>query len=178
MLVVCVGQATRLIEYVQRMPKTYEATFLLGRTSDTEDVEGTVVELADPPIPTHEQIDRLRPHSSAKSCSDPAYSALKVQGRRAYDLARAGEEVDLAPRLINVYGIDVLGYDYPTLQLRIRCGPGTYVRSLGRDLAESLGTGAVMSALIRTAIGSFTLAEACDPARYSRQTTSRPGSHR
>lgn len=163
-LVVCIGQATRLIEYVQQMPKTYEATFLLGRTSDTEDVEGTVVELVDPPVPTREQIDR----SAAALVGEimqrpPAFSALKVQGRRAYDLARAGEQVDLAPRPIQVYGIDVLAYDYPTLQVRIDCGSGTYVRSLGRDLAESLGNGAVMSALSRTAIGPFTLADACDP---------------
>ena len=116
-LVICIGQATRLIEYVQQMPKTYEATFLLGRTSDTEDVEGTVVELIDPPVPTREQIDR----AAAALVGDimqrpPAFSALKVQGRRAYDLARAGEQVDLAPRPIQVYGIDVLAYDYPTLQ--------------------------------------------------------------
>lgn len=163
-LVVCIGQATRLIEYVQQMPKTYEATFLLGRTSDTEDVEGTVVELVDPPVPTREQIDRAAVALVGEIMQrPPAFSALKVQGRRAYDLARAGEQVDLAPRPISVYGIDVLGYDYPTLQVRIHCGSGTYVRSLGRDLAESLGNGAVMSALSRTAIGPFKLADACDP---------------
>ncbi len=164
-LVVCLGQATRLIEYVQRMPKTYEATFLLGRTSDTEDVEGQVVELIDPPRPTRAEIDRAAAALVGEIMQrPPAFSALKVQGRRAYDLARAGEQVDLAPRPIMVYAMEVTGYDYPTLQVRIRCGSGTYVRSLGRDLAESLGTGAVMSALSRTAIGPFTLAEACDPA--------------
>lgn len=163
-LVVCVGQATRLIEYVQRMPKTYEATFLLGRTSDTEDIEGTVAELIDPPVPTREQIERAAASLVGEiQQRPPVFSALKVQGRRAYDLARAGEEVDLAPRPIMVHALDVTAYEYPTLQLRIRCGSGTYVRSLGRDLAESLGTGAVMSTLSRTAIGPFTLAEACNP---------------
>lgn len=162
-LVVCVGQATRLIDYVQRMPKTYDATFLLGRTSDTEDIEGLLTELADPPRPTAEQIS-----AAAKSFlgtimqRPPAYSALKVQGRRAYDLARAGENVQLAARPIEIYGIDILGYEYPELRVRIHCGSGTYVRSLGRDLAKSLGTGAVMSALVRTAIGTFRLEEACD----------------
>lgn len=162
-LVVCIGQATRLIEYVQRMPKTYEGTFLLGRTSDTEDVEGTVVELDNAPQPTPAEME----NAAAKLVGTimqrpPAYSALKVEGRRSYDLARAGQAVDLKPRPVEVYGIEILRYEYPELQLRIRCGSGTYVRSLGRDLAESLGTGAVMSALVRTAIGSFQLADASD----------------
>jgi tRNA pseudouridine55 synthase len=162
-LVVCIGQATRLIEYVQRMPKTYEATFLLGRSSETEDIEGTVVELIDPPRPTADELARAATALVGTILQrPPAYSALKVQGRRAYDLARRGETVELQPRPIEVYALDVLRYDYPELHVRIRCGSGTYVRSLGRDLAESLGTGAVMSALTRTAIGRFTLAEACD----------------
>ncbi|MBN8625921.1 MAG: tRNA pseudouridine(55) synthase TruB [Planctomycetes bacterium] len=162
-LVVCIGQATRLIDYVQRMPKTYEAAFLLGRTSDTEDVEGTVTELTNPPVPTIDQIQAAaQSFVGTIKQRPPAYSALKVQGRRAYDMARAGEDVQLAPRPIEIYGIEMLGYDYPELRLRIRCGSGTYVRSLGRDLAESLGTGAVMSALGRTAIGAFRLEDACD----------------
>lgn len=162
-LVVCVGQATRLIEYVQRLPKTYEAEFLLGRTSDTEDVSGVVTELASPPIPTRAELEAaaLRFVGTLQQ-RPPIYSALKVQGRRAYDLARSGQEVELAPRPIEVFRLEVTAYDYPRLGLRIRCGSGTYVRSLGRDLAEALGTGAVMSALVRTSIGDFTLAEACD----------------
>lgn len=163
-LVVGVGRGTRLVEYVQRLPKSYEATFLLGRTSDTEDVEGTVVELINPPQPTGAEIDvAAQAFRGAILQRPPAYSALKVQGRRAYDLARSGQNVELAPRPIEVYSIERIGYDYPELRLRIRCGSGTYVRSLGRDLAESLGTGAVMSALVRTAIGRFTLADAIDP---------------
>ncbi|MBL9092691.1 MAG: tRNA pseudouridine(55) synthase TruB [Planctomycetaceae bacterium] len=162
-LVVCVGQATRLIEYVQRAEKTYEATFLLGRTSDTEDVEGAVVELVDPRRPTPADIEQVLPTFLGTILQrPPSYSALKVQGRRAYDLARAGKEVELAPRPVEIHGIELLGYDYPELRLRIRCGSGTYVRSLGRDIAAALGTGAVMSALVRTAIGEFRLTDACD----------------
>jgi tRNA pseudouridine55 synthase len=162
-LVVCVGQATRLIDYVQRMPKTYEGAFLLGRTSDTEDVEGVVVELSDPPRPTPGQIEGAFGRFLGTILQrPPAYSALKVEGKRAYDLARAGQEVELAPRPIEVHSIELLGYEYPELRLRIVCGSGTYIRSLGRDLAETLGTGAVMSALVRTAIGGFRLEDACD----------------
>ena len=110
-LVVCVGQGTRLIEYVQRLPKTYEAVFLLGRTSDTEDVEGTVTPLDAPPIPTQAAIVNAAAKLTGTILQrPPAFSALKVAGRRAYDLARAGREVDLAPRPVEIYGIEVLGY--------------------------------------------------------------------
>jgi len=169
-LVVCVGAATRLVEYVQRMRKQYSATFLLGRTSDTEDVEGNVVDLTEPPCPRRAEIEAALP----KFVGDieqrpPAYSALKVGGRRAYDLARKGQQVELLPRKITVYDMTVSDYEYPELKLQITCGSGTYVRSLGRDLAEALDTGAVMSALERTAIGGFRVDDAVDPAALSSQ---------
>ena len=160
-LVVCLGRATRLIEYVQRMPKRYTGSFLLGRTSTTEDVEGEVTELVNPPLPPREEIERsARQFVGQIEQRPPAFSALKVAGRRAYDLARRGETPVLKPRTITVHSIEVLSYEYPELILDIHCGSGTYVRSLGRDLAESLGTGAVMSALERTAIGGFHVDEA------------------
>jgi tRNA pseudouridine55 synthase len=163
-LVVCLGAATRLIEYVQRMPKTYRGAFLLGRESDTEDIEGTVVELADPAIPTIEQLrDAASKLTGEILQRPPAYSALKIQGQRAYDLARKGKPVDLKPRPIMVHRLKVVSYRYPELVLDIECGSGTYVRSLGRDLAESLGTAAVMSSLRRTAIGVFRVENAVDP---------------
>ena len=165
-LVVCVGAATRLIEYVQRMPKTYRGIFLLGRHSPSEDVDSEVTELRNPPVPTPQQIA-----AAARSLvgrieqRPPAYSALKVAGRRAYKLARKGEQVELKPRPVMVHRIEVQAYDYPSLTLEVECGSGTYIRSLGRDLAESLGTAAVMSALVRTSIGSFRLEEAIDPEK-------------
>jgi tRNA pseudouridine55 synthase len=163
-LVVCVGSATRLIEYVQRQPKSYTGTFLLGRQSPTEDVDGDVVDLDDPPVPTRERLDEAaRGLVGPIEQRPPAYSALKVAGRRAYDLARRGEQVELQPRPITVYALEVVRYEYPEMVLQIRCSGGTYVRSLGRDLAERLGTAAVMSALVRTAIGPFRIEEAVDP---------------
>jgi tRNA pseudouridine55 synthase len=162
-LVVCVGSATKLIEYVQRMPKSYIGTFLLGRQSDTEDIEGDVVELSNPPVPELGEIQRAAQIFTGNILQrPPAFSALKINGRRAYKLARQGKQVELQPRPISVYRITMRSYDYPELVLEIDCGGGTYVRSLGRDLAESLGTAAVMSALARTAIGNFRLAEALD----------------
>lgn len=168
-LVVVVGQATRLVEYIQQMPKRYRATFLLGRTSTTEDVDGDVTVLVDPPTPTRDQIVAAAGQLTGDiSQRPPAFSALKVDGQRAYRLARAGEEFELAPRPIEIYRIEILDYAYPELSLEIDCGSGTYVRSLGRDLAELCGTGAVMSALERTAIGPFAVADAIDAASLTR----------
>lgn len=170
-LVVCVGAATRLIEYVQQMPKGYSGTFLLGRESPTEDVEGEVTELVGPAVPTPEQIAAAAGALVGRiEQRPPAFSALKVEGRRAYALARKGQQVELKPRTVTVYRIEVQGYEYPELRLAIECSGGTYVRSLGRDLAESLGTAAVMSELVRRWIGDFRIEEAVDPRQLTGQS--------
>jgi tRNA pseudouridine55 synthase len=172
-LVVAVGQATRLIEYVQAMRKRYRGTFLLGRSSSTEDITGDVTELTDPPIPTLEQIEQTAAGMVGEIWQrPPAFSALKVGGQRAYDLARAGVAVELAVRPVDVFRIDVPEYAYPHLVLDIECGGGTYVRTLGRELAESLGSCAVMSALERTAIGLLRVEDAIDVDSVSKQTIS------
>jgi tRNA pseudouridine55 synthase len=163
-LVVCVGAATRLIEYVQQMRKRYLGTFVLGRHSPTEDVQGEVTELHDPPVPSVDQIAAAAEALTGRiEQRPPAYSALKVEGRRAYALAREGRHVELKPRHVTVYRLEIASYRYPELRLEIECGSGTYVRSLGRDLAESLGTAAVMSSLVRTAVGGFEIDDAVAP---------------
>ncbi|HVX15744.1 MAG TPA: tRNA pseudouridine(55) synthase TruB [Pirellulales bacterium] len=170
LLIVCVGAATRLIEYVQAMRKRYTGTFLLGRESDTEDIEGQVSLRDGDRQPTHEEVCAAA--AQLVGCIEqrpPAYSALKVGGRRAYDLARAGRTVTLAPRPVTVYRLDVVRYAYPEVVLEVECGSGTYVRSLGRDLAASLGTAAIMSALVRTAIGPFELSRARLPESLTRE---------
>lgn len=155
-LVVAVGAATRLIEYVQRSPKQYRATFLLGRQSPTDDVEGEVRLLPDAPVPDRQQIaEAAARFLGTIEQVPPSFSALKVAGRRAYELAREGRPAALKPRAVQIYRLELLAYDYPQLELQIECSQGTYVRSLGRDLAASLGTAAVMSALRRTAVGTF-----------------------
>ncbi len=163
-LVACIGPATRLVEYVQQMPKRYRATFLLGRTSESDDIERPVTELADAPIPSRDEIDRATSRFIGETEQrPPVFSALKVGGRPAYQLARKGRQIELAPRNVMIHRLEVVHYDYPTLVLDVECGSGTYIRALGRDLAESLGTAAVMSALERTAVGSFRVEDACDP---------------
>jgi tRNA pseudouridine55 synthase len=162
-LVVCVGPATRLVDYVQQKPKTYRAEFLLGRSSSTEEVEGLVTELIDPPQPTRAEVEIAATKFVGTILQrPPAFSALKVGGKRAYALARKGEPVELKPRPITVYRLKVVDYVYPQLTLDIQCSSGTYVRSLGRDLAESLGTAGVMSKLERTAIGQFDVSQAIE----------------
>jgi tRNA pseudouridine55 synthase len=160
-LVVCIEPATRLIEYLQRMPKEYRATFLLGRWSASDDIETDVVALADAVEPASEMIGAATGRFvGVIEQRPPAFSAVKVEGRRAYKLARRGEAVQLAPRKVEIYSLAIERYKYPELELSIRCSGGTYVRSLGRDLAESLGTSAVMSALVRTAVGAFRIEKA------------------
>ena len=160
-LVLCLGPATRLISYVQAMPKRYCGTFLLGRSSDTEDVEGEVTELNDAPIVALEQIQSALPGFIGQiDQRPPAYSALKVKGKRAYELARAGKAPELEPRPVTIHNLQIVRFNYPELVLDITCGSGTYVRSLGRDIAAKLGTAAVMSALDRTAVGGFVTEDA------------------
>jgi tRNA pseudouridine55 synthase len=162
-LVLGIGQATRLVEYVQEMPKQYRATFLLGRSSTTEDIEGEVTEVPGAAPPSREQLERAAVELTGEiEQRPPAYSALRVAGRRAYALARAGQQVDLVPRRVRIDRLRIEHYAYPELVLDVECGGGTYIRSLGRDLAQRAGTAAVMSALARTAIGGFTLADAID----------------
>ncbi len=163
-LVACIGPATRLVDYVQQMPKSYRATFLLGRASESDDTERPVTELENPPIPSRDEIARaVASFIGEIEQRPPAFSALKVGGRPAYQLARKGRQVELAPRPVTIHRLEVVNYEYPTLMLDIECGSGTYVRALGRDLAEMLGTAAVMSELVRTAIGPFHVNDSCDP---------------
>ena len=143
------------------MGKTYRAGLRLGARSDTDDADGAVtpVESAAPPdAPPSPR--NLAGFVGAIDQTPPAYSAAKVAGRRAYDLARQGQEVDLRPRKVHVYGIDVLKYEYPWLKVEIRCGKGTYVRSLARDLGERLGCGALVQTLRRTRVGLFVVEDA------------------
>ena len=154
-LLVCVGPATRLIQFGQAATKHYVGTFRLGLSSDTEDITGEV-QTHDDPVVTREQLESALPKFIGKiDQRPPAFSALRVGGKRAYDLARAGKEVNLKSRKIDIFSLSVVDFDFPNFQLDIKCGSGTYVRSLGRDIAEALGSHAVMTGLVRAGIGEF-----------------------
>jgi tRNA pseudouridine55 synthase len=161
-LVLCLGSATRLAEYVQRMSKTYRSTLRLGGRSDTNDADGQI-SLTPPSHPPERGLieQALAGFVGVLEQVPPAFSAARVTGQRAYDLARRGQALDLRPRSVTVYGIDLLRYAFPDLEVEVRCGKGTYIRSLARDLGENLGCGAWVQALRRTRVGSFSVEEAC-----------------
>lgn len=155
-LVLCVGQATRLAEFVQEMDKTYRTTLVLGARSDTDDADGTITPAPDvQPLTEPAVRDALTRFVGEIEQRPPAYSAIKIDGRRAHDLARRGDKFEIAARRVRVYSIDSLRYDWPELDLEIRCGKGTYIRSLARDLGEDLGCGAYVKTLRRTRVGPF-----------------------
>jgi tRNA pseudouridine55 synthase len=160
-LVLCLGSATRLTEYVQDMGKTYRAAVRLGARSDTDDADGQVEPVAGALPPDRAAVDEaLRTFLGEISHVPPAYSAAKVAGRRAYDLARRGRGVVLEARRVRIDGIDVVSYDYPRLEIEVRCGKGTYIRSLARDLGERLGCGGYVETLRRTRVGPFRVEDA------------------
>jgi tRNA pseudouridine55 synthase len=156
-LVLCLGSATRLTEYIQRMSKTYRAGIRLGARSDSDDAAGTVTVVPDA-VPPEPQVitSTLASFIGTVQQVPPAFSAAKLAGQRAYDLARGGKEVVLRPRQVEISRLDVLSHAWPDLELEVHCGKGTYLRSLARDLGERLGCGGYICTLRRTRVGPFT----------------------
>jgi len=170
-LIVCVGAATRLVECIQRMTKTYHAVILLGARSDTLDADGRVTAVESPRVPSEQEVQQaVAGHVGMVAQLPPEFSALRVKGQRAYDLARAGQAVDLKPRLVRIDRAELLAYRWPRLELEIDCGAGTYIRSVARDVGETLGCGGLIEKLVRTRIGPFELETAADPMNLTRET--------
>ena len=165
-LVVCVGSSTRLIEQIQRMPKGYRAVIRLGATSDTLDADGQITprDASTFTVPTEAEVRAaLAAQVGVIDQLPPQFSALKVAGRRAYDLARRGESAPLVARPVRIDRVDLVDYTWPRLEITVDCGSGTYIRSIARDVGEAVGTGGLIDVLVRTRIGPFTLADAFDP---------------
>jgi tRNA pseudouridine55 synthase len=158
------------------MPKTYHAGLRLGARSDTDDADGNVipVEAAQPPA-AGIVAETLATYVGDIEQTPPAFSAAKVKGRRAYELARRGESVTLEARPVRIHGISIVSYCYPTLEIEVRCSKGTYIRSLARDVGDRLGCGALVQTLRRTCVGSFNVEHAL-PLDSSAQTL-RDGLH-
>ena len=160
-LVLGVGSAVRLTQYVQRQKKRYIGSFRLNASSETGDLEQGCIEHPELPVPTLEQIQAALPKfMGVIDQRPPTYSAVWVDGQRAYRRARKGEDFEVPPRQVTIHHISVIDYDFPALTLEITCGSGTYIRTLGIDIAKSIGSTAVMSDLVRTEIGAFRLDEA------------------
>ena len=158
-LVIGIGrEATKQLATIVGHEKEYIATIRLGATSTTDDAEGEMTENPNAKIqmPNREDIERVLPRFIGLiSQQPPAYSALKIRGVPAHRRVRRGEEVTLAPREVTIRTIDVLAYAWPTLDLRVTCGPGVYIRALARDIGAALGCGGYLTALARTRVGTF-----------------------
>ncbi len=160
-LVLGVGRATRLLGHLMLTEKAYDATILLGRSTTTDDAEGEVVAEHDVSGLTEEAVRRELARFVGEIDQVPtAVSAIKVDGRRAYERVRAGEEVVLKSRRVTVHELEVVEMALPEVRVRMRCSSGTYVRAIARDLGDALGVGGHLTALRRTAVGPFDLAQA------------------
>jgi len=168
-LVVLLGPAVRLSEYVSASDKRYQAVLRLGSSTDTYDGDGRVINSAPVDHITEEQFEQeLQTFVGEIEQTPPPYSAVKIKGRKAYEMAREGEEVDLAPRKINVYSLELLEWAPPEAVIDVYCSSGTYVRSLANDLGNKLGCGGHLVGLRRTKSGRFTLRDAV-PLRKLRE---------
>ena len=155
-LICCLGNATKCVDQLMGMTKVYDTTIDLSAFTNTDDAEGEPqpVDVATPPTEqqVREALDQL---TGSIQQTPPAYSAININGQRAYKLARKGEAVELPARIVRVDSIELRRYDWPTLELTITCGKGTYIRSLARQIGQILSTGGYLTALRRTAIGPY-----------------------
>ncbi|MBC8080055.1 MAG: tRNA pseudouridine(55) synthase TruB [Gorillibacterium sp.] len=166
-LPLCIGRATRVVEYIQELPKEYEAVLTVGYSTDTEDATGRVTEQVDKAEITSEQVIRtLASFVGVLEQVPPMFSAVKIDGKRLYELAREGKEVERKARRIQIYEIELLHMDldrlHPEIRFRAKCSKGTYIRTLCTDIGRTLGYPAVMSSLIRTSTGFIHLPQCLD----------------
>jgi tRNA pseudouridine55 synthase len=165
-LLICLGAATRLSEYVMELPKTYRAEMRLGVATDTFDAAGTSVSETDPSGVSREQVEEaLATFLGVTEQVPPLYSAIKHAGEPLYRYARSQREVQPQPRRVVIHRLALLDFRPPLLTIEMECGKGTYVRSLAHDLGQRLGCGAHLASLVRLRVGPFALGDACPLAR-------------
>ena len=170
LLVVMVGEATKLSRYLSAVDKTYRAVMKLGEATDTKDHTGRIVKSVDGPLPEASEISAvLKRFTGTIEQAPPMYSAVKHGGVRAYSLARKGVEVQLKMRRVKVFRLELIEYDPPFVTLEIHCSSGTYIRSLAADLGEALGSAAHLTELRRLSVGAFSLADAVASSRFREQ---------
>jgi tRNA pseudouridine55 synthase len=161
LLLLCIGSATRIAAHLTGSDKRYLATLRLGSTTDTDDLTGTIVAERDASGVTRDDLERaLAAQRGPIAQVPPQYSAKKKEGRRAYALAREGTLVELDAVNVTIRELVLTGWDPPFAEIDVLCSAGTYIRSIARDVGESLGTGAHLTALRRTAIGAIDVADA------------------
>lgn len=163
-LIVCIGKATRIIEYLESDEKVYVCTMKLGFATDTLDIWGNIIETADEEKVngiTNEDIESvMSKYRGIIAQVPPKYSALKVNGKKLYEYAREGKDVDIKPRQVNIKSLDLIEFNDGIIKFKVRCSKGTYIRTLCDDIGKDLGTLGVMTSLIRTENGKFSLDDA------------------
>lgn len=160
LLILCVGKECRNAGEYMKHDKVYEATIRLGQTSSTGDPEGEITTVNDKQ-PSHEEVDEaVKKFIGEIKQTPPAHSAIKINGQRAYQLARAGKEVEMPERTVTIHSLDVVEYAYPELKIRTHVSSGTYIRTLAQDIGEALGTGAYCTQLRRTMIADWDIENA------------------
>lgn len=166
-LLLCTGKATKKIEELQSHTKEYEAEIMLGATTPSYDMEHPVDATYPYEHITEEAVrEVLKTFVGDIAQRPPLFSACKVDGKRAYDLARKGSDMELAPKQIRIDSIELLECELPKIKIRVVCGKGTYIRSLARDIGEALGSGAYLTALARTRIGEYKLEDCIKPEAF------------
>lgn len=161
LLILLVGKEyTKRAREFSRLDKTYEVTVTLGYTSDTGDPEGKISHVSDRKPSETDIIAVLKEFKGVIRQTPPGYSAIKIDGQRAYKLKRAGKEVNLEPREVTITALEIIGYTYPNLRLKAEVSSGTYIRALAEDIGCTLGVGAYASNLRRIRIGTFDIARA------------------
>lgn len=159
-LPVCLGKATKIVDYIMNGKKEYTAIMKLGLTTDTYDREGTIISQVDVNIDQNQVIDAIKCYIGEIMQVPPMYSAIKIKGQKLYDLARQGIEIERPARPVTIYEINILKIDLPFVEMKISCSKGTYIRSLCYDIGKLLGCGGTMWELERTKTGAFSKSNA------------------
>ncbi len=160
LMLIVTGKECRNAMNYSKLDKEYEATIILGQTSSTGDPEGEITSVSDIQ-PTRAQVEAaLAQFTGEITQRPPMFSAIKINGRRAYDLARKGEVVEMPERQVTIYSLELIDYDYPAIRIRTHVSSGTYIRTLAEDIGSALETGAYCSELRRTKVAEFSVADA------------------
>jgi len=167
-LLICFAGATKQVNKLMELEKEYQGTFELGVETASHDVTGKVI--AQYPVPnlSRDQIEQAAKHYAGDIMqTPPMFSALKREGRRLYELARKGEQIDLAPRPVKIYAFDIIEVKLPEIRFAVTCSRGTYIRALARDLGKDLGCGAFLKSLRRTRVGDYTAGSALSMQQFA-----------
>jgi len=173
LMIIVVGKECKNAEKYSKLDKVYEATIRLGQTSTTGDPEGGITEVSTLVPELADIKNTLVTFTGEITQTPPIYSAIKINGERAYKLARKGEKIDMPSRVVNIYSLDLVSYDYPELKIRAHVGSGTYIRTLAEDIGRKLNTGAYCTQLRRISISEWNIDEAISVDQYVDQGQNR-----